>query len=180
MNETCVFVANHASYLDGAVLIAALPGNFAFVAKGELAQQFFAGRFLRGIGATFVERFDTVRSVADARTSAEIARQGRSLAFFPEGTFTRMPGLLTFHMGAFAVAAEADLPVVPITVLGTRSLLRADSWLPRRTPVHVIIGEAIRPQGETWPAAVALRDSARAQILQRLGEPDLARGTFAD
>ena len=48
--------------------------------------------------------------------------------FFPEGTFTRRAGLLGFSMGAFKVAAEANLPVVPGILHGVRTLLRGDQW----------------------------------------------------
>ena len=46
------------------------------------------------------------------------------LAWFPEGTFTRMPGLLAFHLGAFEVACQAGVPIVPVAIRGTRSILR--------------------------------------------------------
>ncbi len=174
-DQACVIVANHASYLDGVMLVAALPTEFAFVAKAELDRQFIPRRFLRHIGAVFVERFDKQRGVADARRAVQTVQAGRSLLFFPEGTFTRMPGLLPFHMGAFVAAAEAGVPVVPVTIRGTRSLLRADSWFPHRGAVRVSVGASILPACTGWAAAVKLRDAAHADILQHLGEPALAR-----
>jgi 1-acyl-sn-glycerol-3-phosphate acyltransferase len=171
--QACVIVTNHASYLDGVILVATLPIEFSFVAKAELDRQFIPRRFLRRMGAVFVERFDKQRGVADVRRTVQVAQGGRSLVFFPEGTFTRMPGLLPFHMGAFIAAAEAGVPVVPITIRGTRSLLRADSRFPRRGVVRVIVSGAIMPAGTDWDAAVKLRDAARTAILQHLGEPDL-------
>ncbi len=175
--QACVFVSNHASYLDGVMLVAALPGEFAFVAKAELDRQFISSWFLRRIGVLFVERFDKQRGVIDARRTVKTAEAGRSLLFFPEGTFTRVPGLLPFHMGAFVSAAEAGVPVVPVTIRGTRSLLRADSFFPHRGVVRITVGEAILPEGSNWAAAVKLRDAARAALMTRLGEPDLARET---
>ncbi|MEZ5582923.1 MAG: hypothetical protein R3F37_09280 [Candidatus Competibacteraceae bacterium] len=62
------------------------------------------------------------------------------------------------------MAAQADVPVVPVTIRGTRSILRADSWFPRRGSVQVVIGEPITPTGQDWSAAVQLRDAARAVI----------------
>jgi acyl carrier protein len=174
-DQASVIVANHASYLDGVVLVAALPTEFAFVAKAELNRQFIPRWFLRRIGAVFVERFDKQRGVADARRTVQTVQAGRSLLFFPEGTFTRMPGLLPFHMGAFVAAAEAGVPVVPVTIRGTRSLLRADSWFPHRGAVHVSVGAPILPVGTDWATAVKLRDAARAALLAHLGEPDLER-----
>lgn len=173
-DQPAIVVANHASYLDGLILIARLPKPVAFVAKRELERQFIAGRFLRGIGATFVERFDVGRSVADAERIAAIAASGTSILFFPEGTFTRAPGLLPFHMGAFVTAAEVGMPIVPVTLAGTRSLLRAESWRPRRGAVRVSINPQLSTQGNDWSAALRLRDGARQSILTGLEEPDLA------
>jgi 1-acyl-sn-glycerol-3-phosphate acyltransferase len=77
-------------------------------------------------------------------------------------------------MGAFVVAAEAGVPVVPVVVRGTRSMLRSGHWFPRRGAITVIIGSPIMPDGNDWAAAVRLRDAARAEILRQCGEPDLA------
>ncbi|TDX99308.1 AMP-binding protein [Thiohalophilus thiocyanatoxydans] len=169
-----VIVANHASYLDGIVLVATLDRPFSFIAKRELQSQWLAGLFLKRIGTRFVERFDKQKGMLDARRIAELAGRGRSLLFFPEGTLRRMPGLMAFHMGAFAAAAQADIPVLPITLRGTRSILRGDTWFPRHGAVSVLIGEPIAPDGSDWAAAVRLRDTARNRILKQLGEPDLA------
>ncbi len=172
-DQACVIISNHASYLDGVVLLAVLPLCFSFVAKAELSRQFIPRVFLRRIGAEFVERFDKQRGVADARDTAQVAQAGRSLVFFPEGTFTRMPGLLPFHMGAFAAAAQAGVPVVPVVIRGTRSLLRGESRFPRRVVVKINVGAPIAPTGREWAAVVKLRDAARDAVLQQLGEPDL-------
>jgi 1-acyl-sn-glycerol-3-phosphate acyltransferase len=168
-----VVVANHASYLDGLVLAAVLPAPPVFIAKRELAGQFFAGRFLRALGAVFVERLAPERGVEDTRAAEERARSSRLLVAFPEGTFTRAPGLRAFKMGAFVIAAGIGLPVVPVTIRGTRSVLRADAWFPRHGRIAVHVGPAILPAGADFDAAVALRDRARAAILRRYGEPDL-------
>ncbi len=169
----CVLVANHSSYLDAYVLMVAIPRHFHYVAKRELLDNRWLGKPLERIGTLFVERFDVQRSAEEARKVAEAARAGQSLGFFPEGTFTRMPGLLTFRMGAFVAAAQAGTPVVPVTIRGTRSMLRAGSWFPRRGRLEVIVAPPIRPDGEDWSAAVRLRDATRAVILRHCGEPDL-------
>jgi 1-acyl-sn-glycerol-3-phosphate acyltransferase len=79
-------------------------------------------------------------------------------------------------MGAFVAAAQAGVPVVPIAIRGTRSMLRPDSWFPRRGAVQVIVGTPIAPSGPDWASAVQLRDAARAVILRHGGEPDLGEG----
>jgi 1-acyl-sn-glycerol-3-phosphate acyltransferase len=170
----CVVVANHASYLDGLVVTAALPARFAFVIKREMANVPLAGLFLRRIGSEFVERFDRRRGAADARRVLRNARNGHSLVFFPEGTFTRTPGLLKFHTGAFVTAQRAGCPVVPAVVRGTRSALSPRGELPRPGRIEVRILEPIEPgAGAQEDSAPALRDRARQAILHALAEPDL-------
>jgi 1-acyl-sn-glycerol-3-phosphate acyltransferase len=169
-----ILIANHASYLDGLALAHALPGEFTVVAKKELLSNFIARLFLRGIGALFVERFQAAGSVEDSRAVVAAARAGETVLIFPEGTFTRMPGLLAFRMGAFVSAAESGLPVVPLVLRGTRSIWRDAQWLPGRAPVHVEITPPLYPDGHDFEAALRLRDRARSEILSRCGEPDLA------
>ncbi|MDA0262465.1 MAG: AMP-binding protein, partial [Proteobacteria bacterium] len=168
-----IVVANHGSYIDSLVLVAALPEKLDFVAKAELAPQVVAGTFLRRIGTLFVERFYMERGVDDTRTVIDAARQGRRLVIYPEGTLTRRPGLLGFKLGAFAAAATAGVPIVPITLRGTRSILRGGQWFPRRGVVSVTIGAALTAESDGFDAAVKLRNRARAEILKGCGEPDL-------
>lgn len=175
--QPCVLVVNHSSYIDGIILAAALLRPFTFVAKRELENHFVPHVFLRHMGVEYVERFDKQRGADDARRAARRAHEGESLLFFPEGTFLRMPGLLPFRMGAFVAAVEAGVPVVPLTIRGTRAKLRAGQWLPRRGGISVTISPPIVPQGRDWTAAVALRDATRAEMLRRSGEPDLGGAT---
>jgi len=171
----CVAVSNHASYLDGLVILAALPEAFGFVAKSELQRNWLVRVLLRALGAQFVERFDVEKSVEDSGRLIQCAKEGQSLFVFPEGTLTRAPGLMAFRMGAFQVAAEAGIPVVPVTITGTRSALRDGSWFPHRGALSVIVSAPIAPKGSDWSAAVQVRDAARAEILRHCGEPDLGQ-----
>jgi len=164
---------NHTSYMDAVIIAAVLPGTPAFVAKKEFESQPFAGSFMRRLGVAFVERFDASASLADADKISGMAREGRLFVFFPEGTFTRRAGLLGFYMGAFKVAADANLPVVPGVLRGVRTLLRGDQWFPRRTAIDVVIEPPIQPAGTDFTAMLALRDAARTAMLRHVGEPDL-------
>lgn len=169
----CVLVANHASYLDALVLLAVLPARFAFVAKREFSNSFLTRVLMGRLGTLFVERFDPERGAEDAGAVAEAVRGGRSLAIFPEGTFGRAPGLRSFKMGAFVVAAQTSAPLVPLALRGTRSILRDQSWMLRRGAVGVTLGRPLLPAGGDFNAALALRDAARREILGGCGEPDL-------
>jgi len=168
-----VILFNHTSYMDAVIIAAVLPGTPAFVAKKEFEAQAFAGSFMRRLGVAFVERFDATASLADADKISGMAKEGRLFVFFPEGTFTRRAGLLGFYMGAFKVAADANLPVVPGVLRGVRTLLRGDQWFPRRTTIDVVIEPALQPTGTDFTAMLSLRDAARVAMLKHAGEPDL-------
>jgi 1-acyl-sn-glycerol-3-phosphate acyltransferase len=171
----CIVVANHASYLDGVVMTAALPARFGFVVKREMNDVPLAGLLLRRIGTEFVERFNRHKGGTDARRVLRTASSGHSLVFFPEGTFTPEVGLGKFHSGAFAIAARAACPVVPAVILGTRRNMPATRVFPRPGLIEVRFGPAIvaTPVGDE-DLTLKLRDASRAAILSELGEPDLA------
>lgn len=170
---TSLVVANHPSWLDGLVLAAVLPTPFRFVAGEVLSRRMLAGFVLRRVGTVFVERTERQRGVSDTDRLVELARQGQRLAMFPEGHLDRSPGLRRFRMGAFVVAARAGVPVVPVAIQGTRSMLRPGSRFLRRGAVHIAVEEAIQPRGTDWAAAVEYQHTVRAAILRHCGEPDL-------
>jgi 1-acyl-sn-glycerol-3-phosphate acyltransferase len=174
-----MIVANHASYLDALVIRAALPGPLSFVAKDELGRQRVAGPFLRRLGTLFVRRIDPRGGVEDTQHQLEAALAGARIVSFPEGTLTRRPGLLGFHLGAFLVAVKAGIPVVPVAMQGTRSILRGEQWFPRRGEIVVHICKSIAPPGSDFAATVKLRDRARIVILEHYGEPDLCHESIS-
>lgn len=172
--HACVVVANHASYLDGVVMKAALPARFSFVIKSEMSKVPFAAFLLRRIGSEFVDRFNRHAGGMAARRLMKAAESGQALAFFPEGTFVKQPGLGKFHTGAFAIAARTQLPVVPVAITGTRDMLPCGRPLPRHGSIHIFVTEPLPASSDSDATAVAaLRDQARLAILSRLDEPDL-------
>ena len=163
-------VSNHGSYLDGAIVVAALPRPCVFVAKDELRRQPVAGSYLRRLGTLFVERFAADRAMAEAAAMAEAVEGGASIIVFPEGTFAGESGLLPFHLGAFLAAARAGAPVVPVAIRGSRDALPDGSWWPRHAPLQVDVCDAIEPAAgmEPFASAVQLREKARSAIAARL------------
>ncbi len=172
----CVIVPNHSSYLDGLVVFGTLRREVCFVAKRELRDQLIPRVFLQRVGALFVARDETVESVASAEAMTAAVRAGEALVVFAEGTLTRAPGLMPFHLGGFLAAATAGAVTVPMAIRGTRSALRDGEWFPRRLPIIVELGPPIPVPFELKPLAAALRirDSARTFIAARCGEPDSA------
>ncbi|WP_299696320.1 lysophospholipid acyltransferase family protein [Hydrocarboniphaga sp.] len=172
----CIVVSNHASYLDGLVMTAALPARFNFVIQHGAAKWFYAGTVLRRLGYRFVNRSSARAGAVQTRALLRDLRAGESLAIFAEGTFKAEPGLLPFKNGAFLLAAKTSVPVVPVTICGTRRLLGGGTTRFRWSRVSVDIGRPLPVGGH----APTLRDAARAAILAQCGEPDAQAPAAAD
>ncbi|MBI2379440.1 MAG: AMP-binding protein [Gammaproteobacteria bacterium] len=170
---TCILAVNHASYVDALVLMALLPRPYAVLAKEELSRHWYLRWPLRRLGAIFVARGDAEQAVAAARRLG--AQAEGALLFFVEGTFSRVPGLAPFRMGAFLAAAQSGRSLLPVALGGSRDVLRGSSWFPRPGRIRVRIGPALRREagGDDWSAALSLRNQARDFILRHCGEPDL-------
>jgi 1-acyl-sn-glycerol-3-phosphate acyltransferase len=159
----CVLVANHSSYIDGIVAVAALPAQFTFVIKKEMSRAPLAGLLLRRIGSQFVERFDRHKGAADARRVMKAAATGQSLVFFPQGTFTAEAVVGRFLNGAFSTAARSNRPIVAAAIHGTREVLPAATCIMRRHPIRVEILEILGAEGA--------RERSREIIARAVGEP---------
>lgn len=170
----CIVAANHASYLDGVILTAALPPRFAFVIKREITAAPLVGWLLKRLGSEFVERFDKKAAHSDATRIIQRARDGACLGMFPEGTFVAEPGLRHFHMGAFLTATRAGMPVVPVVIRGARGILPAHCWWPRPGSLEVEVLAPVPLQARNGDGAREMRRLVREEILTRCGEPDAA------
>ena len=159
----CVVVANHASYIDGVVAIAALPPDFAFVIKNEMVRVPLAGLLLRRLGSEFVERFDRHKGATDARRMLRLAAAGQSLVFFPEGTFDERRHIGKFMGGAFATAKRSQMPVVAMALHGTRAMFPPGGLMFYRRPVRVEVLAILDPEGA--------RHLSRELIAAAVGEP---------
>jgi 1-acyl-sn-glycerol-3-phosphate acyltransferase len=174
----CVVVANHASYLDGIILTAALPPGFTYLIKRQMASVPIAGFVLRRLGSAFVDREDMLDRKRIAHTLVGLARRGDALGFFPEGTFDASPGLKPFHLGAFSAAARAKLPVVPIVIRGSRRKLPSKRLLAAPGPLRVRICDPLDPARHE--SARHLMHATRTAMLEHLDEPDLSTPAAQD
>lgn len=166
-----VVVANHASYVDGPLLKGFLPARFSFVIKGEMRDIPVVHFLLRRGGSRFVERFTAAGSARDARQIVKAAKDGESLAFFPEGTFRTEPGIDRFRAGAFVAATRGGMPVVPVAITGTRFMLPAGRLLPRPARLEIEILAPIPADDPVFADHRALAERARQRIAQATGEP---------
>ena len=175
-----IIIANHASYLDGFIITAALDLSIHFIVKGELARILPARLLLQRFGVEFVDRLNSNKAVSDVKRIAEKSRAGQTIVFFPEGTFTTFPGLQPFRMGAFVTAVRTSVPVTPVAIRGARDIIRGHNWFPRRGRIDVTICPPVMPCGKGWQAALDLRDAARVEIAKYCGEPDLVEGNDSE
>ena len=171
-NDAYILCSNHASYIDGVLLFAYLPQPHSFAIKIEIAAFAPLRFFLTRIGMRFVDRFDAHKNITQTRRLIELLKRGTRLAFFPEGTFQREPGLLPFRLGAFRVASIAQVPVIPLVIRGSRRTLPAGSWLPLHGSLEIIVAPAIAPSGSDGIAANQLTQAVRVAILQEMNEVD--------
>jgi 1-acyl-sn-glycerol-3-phosphate acyltransferase len=172
-----IVVANHASYVDGFLLKGYLPHRYSFVIKGEMRNIPIAHFLLRRSGSKFVERHEQGASSRDARKIVKAALEGEPLAFFPEGTFLKEPGVGRFRAGAFVSAIRGNMPVVPVAISGTRKMLPAGRLWPWPIRPHFEVLPPILPGDAAFEDHKLLAETARQRILSVLDEPDLCKVT---
>ncbi|WED43000.1 AMP-binding protein [Legionella cardiaca] len=171
LDKPMVFVTNHASYIDSLVLLSVLPPGVVFVAKKELLKVPFISTFIKKLNFITVDRMDFAKSLENIKQITERVHQGMSIVIFPEGTFTYATGLRPFKLGAFTVAVETTTPICPVTLCGTRAILRGDSILAKPGTIKVTIGTPIYPQGNDWNEIIRLHSLVRNEIAKHCGEP---------
>jgi 1-acyl-sn-glycerol-3-phosphate acyltransferase len=163
--QAYVIVANHQSALDPMAVLAALPHPVRFLAKAELFRLPAFGPALRRVGMVAVDRGAVdARGVIDG--ADRVLAAGRSLLVFPEGTVSADGRLLPFKPGAFAIAHAHRVPVLPVTISGTRTAwpVRTGRLVPHPVTVRVEVGEELAPAGRTRRDIVAVRARARDVI----------------
>ncbi len=171
--DSCVVVANHASYIDGPLLNGYLPARFGFVIKGEMRDIPVVHFLLRRSGSKFVERKEMTGSSRDARQLVKAAQEGESLGFFPEGTFLLERGVGRFRPGAFVAAIKGDMPVVPVAISGAREIMPSGRLMPRKSDLVIEILPAIAPGDDDYASSRKLAEASRQRIITAIDEPDL-------
>jgi 1-acyl-sn-glycerol-3-phosphate acyltransferase len=121
--KTYIFVSNHQSIYDIPVVFSSLPYQLRIIAKESLGNFPFLGWHLRRTGHLLVDRRNPDRSRILKRWRA-LVEQGLSLIIFPEGTRSQDGKVGIFKAGSFLLAIEAKLPIVPLSVDGTRFVMR--------------------------------------------------------
>jgi 1-acyl-sn-glycerol-3-phosphate acyltransferase len=165
--KTLVFVANHQSAMDIPILFVYLPVQFRFVAKRSLFLLPFLGWHLRRSGHIPVDRGKPHEALRSLDQAAKKIREGRSVVLFPEGQRSRDGQIGPFKGGTFYLAIRAGVPIVPITLNGTRAVLEPDTYHVRPGQTELIIHPPISTEGLVAKDVDALSRRVREQILSR-------------
>ncbi|MEU2031558.1 HAD-IB family hydrolase [Nocardia amamiensis] len=158
-----VFLFNHQSQFDIIIVPAVIGGGVTAIGKKELTKNPVFGPLMRFAGATFIDRSNTVRAKAALRPVVETLRSGLSIAVSPEGTRSYTPEIGPFKKGAFHIAIQAGVPVIPIVIRNAGEICWRNSMVARPGTVDVAILEPIDVSG--WDPDDMDADVARVRQL---------------
>jgi 1-acyl-sn-glycerol-3-phosphate acyltransferase len=157
--RTYVFVANHQSIYDIPVIFTSLPYQLRIIAKESLGRFPFLGWHLRRTGHMLVDRRRPDRS-GILGWAASLPGKGLSLIVFPEGTRSLTGCLGAFKAGAFLLARQAGLPVAPLSIVGSRHVMRKGRLTTRPGDVTLIVHEPIDSEPAADPTMRDVRELA--------------------
>ena len=164
-----VFVSNHLSYMDTPVVLANIPVQFRFLAKRGLFQIPFLGWHLSRAGHIQVPREDARAAVKTMGLAARVIREERiSVLIFPEGGRSRKGDLGEFKEGAAFIAVRSGVPLVPMSLIGTREVLPFGSGHIRSGTVIMRIGDPISTEAASDRDRARLTAEARSRVVALL------------
>ena len=125
--QSYVYMSNHQSNFDIPVLLAYLPVQFRWLAKAELFKIPIFGRAMRGAGYVKIDRFNQEAAFESLNEAARKMKNGVSIMIFPEGTRSRDGNIRSFKKGGFIMALDAAVPIVPVVLKGTWTIMDKSS-----------------------------------------------------
>jgi 1-acyl-sn-glycerol-3-phosphate acyltransferase len=159
-----VYMSNHQSVFDILAVVLTLPRSWRFVYKRELVWIPFFGWAIGLSDQVQVDRRSRTRSVASLHEAAMRVKGGISVIIFPEGTRSPDGELQPFKSGGFHLALDAGVPIVPVTVSGSRRLTPQRSLKVESGPVRVFYGAPIATEGLDASHRNALKERVREAI----------------
>ncbi|HEX4578345.1 MAG TPA: lysophospholipid acyltransferase family protein [Edaphobacter sp.] len=156
VHETAVYASNHLSYMDTPVLFARLPFQFRILAKQSLWKVPFIGWYLNRSGQVPVDTKSPRSLVASLNRGVATLKSGLPLVLFPEGGRAATGQLQTMMSGCAYMAIKAQVPLIPLTLIGTYELLPIHVYALHPRPLLVVVGDPIPTTGLTTRDADAL------------------------
>lgn len=121
--QSYVFVANHNSFFDCFAVYGWLPVVFKWIMKAELRKIPFVGTACKVAGHIFIERGATKQALRSLEEAKSRLHDGICVVIFPEGTRSKTGEVARFKRGAFQIASDLDLPVVPLSITGLHEVM---------------------------------------------------------
>ena len=166
--QSYVIVANHQSQFDIFVIYGWMPVDFRWVMKIQLRSVPFLGYSCYRIGHVFIDRSHPDKAKASINAARERIKGGTSIMFFPEGTRSMDGNLIEFKKGAFKFALDMGLPVLPVSIVGSRNVLPAKSMKLFPGRAKLVIHDPIDIGTYSEETMDELVDAARRRIEQGL------------
>lgn len=166
-----IIVCNHQSWFDVFALTAYLPTSVKFVTKAELGAVPIFGRAWKGCGHVSMDRGDHAGAIESLDAAGRrIHDEGITIVMFAEGTRSRSGELQRFKKGAFVLAIQGGVPIVPVGMLGTYRIMPKGSFRFRPGEIVIRVGEPIRVDGLTHEDRDILRDRTWSAVAELKGD----------
>ncbi|HEX5732479.1 MAG TPA: lysophospholipid acyltransferase family protein [Blastocatellia bacterium] len=176
--QTYIFTPNHQSFIEVPLLVTFLKRNIAYLAKKELFKYPIWKQGIKLIGVVPVNRSNTQAAVESARLATEKLRSGKSYAIYPEGTRSRDGRLLPFKKGAFMMAIDAGVPIVPVSISGSTKIMPKGEIKIFPSTVRITVHEPISTKGYSKENISELMSRTRAKVISALSEEEIGESEF--
>jgi 1-acyl-sn-glycerol-3-phosphate acyltransferase len=164
-----IIAFNHSSHLDIPALYAALPLQIRFVAKAELMRVPILGQAMKRLGNIVIDRKNRAQAIAGLKQAERMMREHRlSVVMAPEGTRSPDGRLLPFKKGAFVLAVDTHIPVLPVTLVGAATAMPRGTLLSRGGELRVVVGAPIPTGGMTYADRERLMAAVRGEMEKHL------------
>jgi 1-acyl-sn-glycerol-3-phosphate acyltransferase len=172
-----LFLANHQSNCDAPALLLAIPRNVRFIVKEELNKVPVLNTCMRLGGFVYIDRTDRSSAVSGMNQAVAQMRRGDSFLVFPEGTRTRTGRMGRFKKGPFMMALQAEVPIVPITILGSFEVMRPTQFRLIPGTITVTFHPEIETRGLGLSSRESLLEETRKRISSALNETEQSLAT---
>jgi 1-acyl-sn-glycerol-3-phosphate acyltransferase len=165
-DKSYIYMANHQSNFDIPVLLGYLPVQFRWLAKAELFKIWGFGRAMQGAGYVKIDRFNQESAFESINEAAQKMKNGVSVMIFPEGTRSIDSRIQSFKKGGFVMAIDSGVPIVPVIIRGTWSIMAKSSLRINPGEVEMEIAKPIDTTGYTKETKEELMEQVRIVIIE--------------